>query len=336
MQHKKVDMTIRYFHYPCVSWIDKPGGWNNSRGALFSNYKRPDLIRNSIPVKETILHYIRLTKPTIMLLVLFTGATSVILEGSLVHRPMLFALVLMGLYLTGGSANALNQYFERDIDARMTRTYKRRPLPLGKVSPVGALVFSIAIGAVGVAIFAIFFNWLTAVLSLGTILFYSLFYTLWLKPGTDQNIVIGGIAGAMAPVGAWTAATGRMDVIPWILFAIVFFWTPPHFWALALLCKDDYVKTDLPMMPVVRGDTATLRQIVIYTVVLFAVSLTLLAYGGGWFYLAVAACLGLIFIKRAVDAFRHRTRTAWRGLFSYSIIYLFGVFGGMIIDGLLR
>lgn len=286
-------------------------------------------------MRETIFNYFQLTKPSIMLLVLFTGATALILEGSLLSQPGYFILVLVGLYLTGGCANAVNQYFERDIDARMKRTYRRRPLPLRKISPRGALIFSVAIGAVGVLLFAVFFNLLTAALSLGTILFYSLIYTLWLKPTTDQNIVIGGIAGAMAPVGAWTAASGTIDIVPWILFAIVFFWTPPHFWALALYCKDDYVKAQLPMLPVVKGDRATLRQILTYTVLLYAVSLSLLAFGGGWFYMVVAVLLGGRFLMKAVVTFRNQTTVSMRSLFRYSIVYLFALFTAIVIDGVL-
>jgi protoheme IX farnesyltransferase len=287
-------------------------------------------------LKATVSGFFQLTKPTIMLLVVFTGATSLIIEGSMLAHPGKFLLVLVALYLTGGCANALNQYFEREIDARMARTYKRRPLPLGTLSPIPALIFSVSIGVIGVLIFGFFFNWLTAMLSLGTILFYSLFYTLWLKPNTDQNIVIGGIAGAMAPVGAWTAATGRMDVVPWIMFLIIFLWTPPHFWALAMFCKDDYKKAKLPMLPVVRGDKATLKQILWYTVTLCTVSLSLLAFGGGWLYLAVAVVLGYVFIKKAVALTRNHSDRLLRGLFGYSILYLFGLFTAMIIDGFVR
>ena len=153
-------------------------------------------------MKSTISNYFQLTKPPIMLLVVFSGATALFLEASLIKSLDIFSfiLILIGLYLTGGSANALNQYFERNIDAKMTRTQKRRPLPQGKISSRGALIFSSSIGIIGVIIFALFFNWLSALLSLGTILFYSLFYTLYLKPNTPQNIVIGGVAGAMPPV----------------------------------------------------------------------------------------------------------------------------------------
>ena len=276
--------------------------------------------------------YIQLTKPTIMFLVVFTGSASLLVEGSLIHHPVKFLLVLVGLYLTGGCANALNQYFERHIDAKMTRTAQRRPLPSGRITPRGALWFSVSIGVIGVLIFYFFFNPLTAALSLATILFYSLFYTLYLKPNTDQNIVIGGIAGAMAPVGAWTAATNQMAVLPWLMFAIIFFWTPPHFWALALFCKDDYHKANLPMMPVVRGEKATLIQIIIYTFVLFAVSMSLLAFGAGWFYFVIALLLGLFFIRKAFQVYQVRGEKLMKGLFGYSIIYLFALFIAIIID----
>lgn len=282
-----------------------------------------------------IKYYIQLTKPSIMLLVLFTGSAAMIVEGSLLAEPIKFFLVNLGLYLTGGCANALNQYFEREIDARMKRTSARRPLPSGRIQPRGALIFSISIGVIGVAIFALYFNWLTALLSLATILFYSLFYTLYLKPNTDQNIVIGGIAGAMAPVGAWTAATGEMHIIPWILFAIIFFWTPPHFWALAMFCKDDYRQVGLPMMPVARGEDVTLKQILAYSIVLLIISMTLLAFGAGWFYFLISLGLGGLFIKKSFNALRDRREVIYKGLFGYSILYLFGLFTAVALDRVL-
>ncbi|MCB2231550.1 heme o synthase [bacterium] len=279
--------------------------------------------------------YLALTKPTIMLLVVFTGATALLVEGSLVHEPIRALLFLLGLYLTGGSANALNQYFERDIDARMTRTSKRRPLPQKRIAAGRALFFSLTIGLVGVAMLAALFNWLTAALSLSTILFYGFFYTLYLKPRTPQNIVIGGAAGAMAPVGAWTAATGAMGVEPWLMFLIVFLWTPPHFWALALYCKDDYVKARLPMMPVVKGEEATLKKILVYTTLLIGVSVVPVFYGAGWLYLPVALYLGWKLWALAMRAWRAREEKAYRALFGYSILYLFGLFLAMIADALL-
>ena len=276
--------------------------------------------------------YLQLTKPTIMLLVLITGGTALILEGSFLVHPIKFFVFLLGLYMTGGAANAFNQYFERDIDSKMKRTMKRRPLPMGKISPTEALIFSALLGGGGVVLLGLVFNVLTAALSLGTLLFYSLFYTLYLKPNTPQNIVIGGIAGAMAPIGAWTAATGGVTWTPVILFLIVFFWTPPHFWSLALCYGDDYRKANLPMMPVIKGEKATMRQIVAYSFVTIGVSFCYLLTGGGIFYGISAATLGGFLLKSTFKARKILDKSdLWR-LFGISIIYLFGLFLAMIID----
>lgn len=285
-------------------------------------------------MKSVFAGYLQLTKPSIMLLVIFTGSAALFVEGSLVGQPLKFALVLLGLFLTGGCANALNQYFEREIDSQMGRTVKRRPLPTGKIEPRAALIFSISIGVVGVLIFGFFFNWLTAALATATILFYSLFYTLWLKPHTAQNIVWGGIAGAMAPVGAWAAATGSTDLTPWIMFAIIFLWTPPHFWALALFCSDDYKRVNLPMMPVVKGERSTLNQMLVYTFILFAVSMALLLFEPGWIYTIAALGLGGWFIYKIVDARKDASQARLRSVFGHSILYLFGLFAAIIIESL--
>lgn len=276
--------------------------------------------------------YITLTKPSVMSLVVFTGGTALLVEGSLLSRPFEFALVLIALWLTGGSANALNQYLERDIDARMSRTSGRRPLPQGRIQPGAALLFAITIGVIGVAMFAYFFNWLAAGLSLATLLFYSFVYTLYLKPNTAQNIVIGGIAGAMAPVGAWAAASGHMALTPWLLFLIVFLWTPPHFWALALFCKDDYVKAKLPMMPVIKGERSTLNQILVYSIILVITSFSFAFIGAGWIYLVSALVLGVLLIKKSLAARAAQTDKEYRGLFGYSIIYLFLLFIFYLVD----
>lgn len=288
-------------------------------------------------LKSRLNDYFLLTKPTIILLVLFTGATALFIEGSFVREPLKFSLVLLGLYLTGGAASALNQYFERELDAQMPRTQTRRPLPQGKISPAHALAFALVIGVAGVALFGFVFNWLTAMLSLTTILFYSLVYTLLLKPSTPQGVVIGGAAGAIAPVGAWAAATGTMELAPWLLFLIIFIWTPPHFWALALIYKDDYEKTGLPMMPVVKGETSTLNQIIGYTVLLFITSLSLFFTGtGGMLYLFASLALGGWFIKKAFEAKAQRTVEAYRSLFGFSIVYLFTLFIALIVDSFLK
>lgn len=267
-----------------------------------------------------------------MLLVVFSGGTALALEGSLLSDPLRFIYVLVGLYLTGGSANALNQCFEAKIDAKMERTSSRRPLPQGKISTFSAYSFSIAIGIAGVALFALAFNGLSAILALATILFYSLFYTLYLKPNTDQNIVIGGAAGAMAPVIAWAAASGAITLVPVALFAIIFFWTPPHFWALALFCKADYEKVGLPMLPVARGDAYTFRWILYYSFAAVAVSLTMFALGSGVFYLLGALALGAQLIRKALQAQKQNTLASQRGLFGYSIVYLFALFIAIIVD----
>ena len=276
---------------------------------------------------------LQLTKPSIMLLVLVTGATALVMEGSFVSKPLDFLLVMIGLFLTGGSANAINQYFEREIDAQMKRTAKRRPLPTGKLKPGHALAFALSIGIGGCLLFGLRFNWLSAAFAGGTIFFYGVIYTLLLKPNTAQNIVIGGAAGAMAPVIAWAAVTGGTALAPWLLFLIIFLWTPPHFWALALYLKDDYRTVKLPMMPVVAGDDATLKQIVWYTVATIATSIWLVVHCQYWVGAAAAIGLGLVFMKRALQAQREKTRAVERGLFAYSIIYLFALFFAFMVDG---
>jgi heme o synthase len=290
------------------------------------------LMRPIIKLRELI----QLMKPTIMLLVLLTGATSLALDGSFNHSLLRFTGVLTGLLLTGGCANALNQYLERDLDARMGRTKSRRPLPKGTVSPNEALIFAVAIGAAGVLLFALFYNILSALLAALTIIFYSFYYTLWLKPRTYLNIVIGGAAGAMAPVIAWAAATNTLAWTPWILFLIIFLWTPPHFWALALCVKMDYQSVAIPMLPVIKGDSETKRQILLYTLVLVAASLVLLVLQAGWFYLICAIGLGIIFVSKSYLVWRaQESKKAW-GLFTYSIVYLMTLFVAMIADKAVR
>jgi len=276
--------------------------------------------------------YLRLTKPTILLLVAITGAAGLVLESSLTHQPVRFLLVLLGLMLAGGSANAFNMYFEREIDARMSRTKTRRPLPMGRITPRHALYFAIAIGIAGVALFTFYFNLFSGLLASGTIAFYAFFYTLWLKPNTPYNIVIGGAAGSMGPVIAWAAATGSLSLAPLLLFLIIFLWTPPHFWALALHFKDDYRAAGLPMMPVVRGDKATKRQIIIYAIAVVVLSLTLKAVGAGLVYFLAAIALGIIFIFKSVKINLGAPRRSAMSAFTYSIIYLLLLFTLLMVD----
>ena len=275
----------------------------------------------------------QLTKPMIMILVVVSGATALVIEGSFLSRPDLLLLFLVGLYLTGGSANAFNQYLERDIDSKMSRTRDRRPLPLQILRPRTALLFAVAIGISGIILFFLVFNWLTALLAFGTIVFYGFFYTLWLKPNTDQNIVIGGIAGAMAPVGAWAAATGSISAIaPWLIFLIIFFWTPPHFWSLAMRLSEDYRRAKLPMMPLVRGFNATVRQMRLYGLALISTTLIYGIFLGSGIFLLIGGGLSLIFVLKIFGLRKARDFYRARRIFVFSIIYLFGLFSAMILD----
>ncbi len=287
----------------------------------------------SLPVSS----YLQLTKPRIVLLVLVTALASLVMEGSLLHRPWQFLLVLCGITMVAGSANAFNQYFERDLDAQMARTRTRRPLPLNQVSPGNALAFAIALGALSVALLFLIANPLSAWLALGTILFYGFGYTLWLKPRTVHNIVIGGAAGAMGPVIAWAAASGGLALAPILLFLVIFLWTPPHFWALALCVKEDYRAVRIPMLPLVRGDAETYRQIEIYSVALVALTLAMpFLRTGGLIYALLALGLGGVFVWKAVKARRLATvRSAW-DVFGFSILYLFVLFLGLIADAIWR
>jgi protoheme IX farnesyltransferase len=281
--------------------------------------------------------YIELTKPRIVALVMVTALAGVVAEGSLLHDPLRLLVVLVAIMMTAGSANAFNQYFERDLDAQMERTRTRRPLPLHRVSPSRALAFAIGIGAVSVLLLFLFGTPLAAWLALGTVVFYGFFYTLWLKPRTVHNIVIGGAAGAMGPVIAWAAATGRLAPAPILMFLVIFLWTPPHFWALALCLQDDYRKVRIPMLPIVKGEAETYRQIERYTWVLVLVTLLMpFVRAGGLILAVIALVLGTGFLWKALRARRLATVAAARGVFAYSIVYLFVLFLGMIADALWR
>ncbi len=284
---------------------------------------------------KTIKNYILLTKPAIMLLVLVTGAASLFVERSLLALPGYFILVMLGLLLTGGSANAFNMYFERDIDALMERTRVKRPLPAGNIKPIRALIFAVILGVAAIALFALFFNSLSALMSLGTIVYYSFFYTLYLKPRTPYNVVIGSAAGSMAPLIAWAAARGEIGLAPVILSAIIFFWSPAHFWSLALFLKKDYELTGQPMMPLVKGESVTRLQILLYSFWTVAVSIAFLFAGGRLFYLIVSISLGIYFIIRSVLLVNNSSEFGARNFFRFSIIYLFSLYSSVIVDSLI-
>jgi len=284
------------------------------------------------PMIKKLKAYLSLIKPTIILLVVFTGATALVLEGSLSSKPALFLTILVLLFLSAGSANGLNQYLERERDAKMARTRSRRPLPLGQLTPKEALAFSLVIGLISVVTFAVVFNWLSAALTLATIVFYSTFYTLYLKPRTPYNIVIGGAAGAMGPLIGWAAVTGTLSWTPWILFAIIFFWTPPHFWALAICLEDDYRKAKLPMMPNVIGEARTWQKMSVYLYVTFILSLVLFLNNAGWIYLSGAVISGGFFLYQFNRGRRIMKKPETWKVFGYSIAYLLMLFTFMIID----
>ncbi|MBM3274267.1 MAG: protoheme IX farnesyltransferase [Candidatus Sericytochromatia bacterium] len=280
--------------------------------------------------------YLALTKPTILLLVLLTGLPALILaSGGRVDWP-LAAVTLAGTALASASAAALNHYMDRDIDAIMRRT-RGRPLPAGRLDPRRALWFGLALGALSTLVLAVWTTPLATGLAVGSILYYTVFYTGWLKRATPQNIVIGGAAGASAPLIAWAAVTGTVGLPAWIMFLVVFLWTPPHFWALALYRSDDYAAAGVPMLPVVSGPAETKRQILWYTVVLVPATLSLAALGyAGPVYAVAAAALGACFIVRAVAVVRNESVSNCMKLFGYSIAYLLVLFAVLTLDVGLR
>src|SRR3712207_648095 len=239
---------------------------------------------------------------------------------------------LLGGSLASGGAGAVNHFYDRDIDARMART-ATRPVPSGRVSPAAALVFGCALAALSFVWLTLTVNLLAAALSFSGFLGYTLVYTMWLKRRTPQNIVIGGAAGAVPPLVGWAAVTGGLDGTAIYLFAIVFFWTPPHFWALSLLMKDEYAKVGVPMLPVVRGERETRRQILLYTLLLYAVTqLPFCAGGFGVPYLVASLALGGAFIAGAVTLQRRADRRSALRLYLFSLAYLALLFGAMVAD----
>jgi heme o synthase len=285
-------------------------------------------------VREVVGDYVALTKPRVISLLLVTTLATMFVANSSPGIGVILATMLGG-YLAAGGAGAINHYIERDIDARMART-SRRPLPDGRVEPRVALWFGIALGLAAFALFAVAVNITAALLAMAGLLGYVFVYTLWLKPITTQNIVIGGAAGAVPPLVGWAAAAGHLDASAFYLFAIVFYWTPPHFWALALLIKDDYARTGIPMLPVVDGETETRRQILLYGWLLLAI--TALPVLGGLFgavYALSAAALDGVFLWLCLRLHRRADRRSAAILFHYSLAYLALLFAAMAVDHLL-
>ncbi|MEX0833699.1 MAG: heme o synthase [Actinomycetota bacterium] len=285
-------------------------------------------------LRESTVAYFQLTKPRIIVLLLITTVPAMILaSGSLPPFGLVFATLLGGT-LAAGSANSINCYLDRDIDEVMRRT-RRRPLPSHRVTPDDALRFGFVLGSISFFFLSIAVNVVAATLSLAAIAFYVFVYTLWLKRSTEQNIVIGGAAGAVPALVGWAAVTGTVGLPAIVLFGIVFVWTPPHFWALSMQYRDDYASAGVPMMPVVRGRDETLRQILLYSLVLFAVSLLLYPVGHlGAVYLASALLLGGIFVYRALSLRKDFTQARAMSLFKYSIVYLALLFAAVAVDSL--
>jgi protoheme IX farnesyltransferase len=274
--------------------------------------------------------YLTLTKPKVQSLLLATTVTTMYVAGD--PAPGRVLLTCLGGYLSAGGAGAINHYWDRDIDAQMTRT-ANRPIPSGRVSPRAALIFGALLAALSVLVLATTVNALAAALSLCGFVGYVGVYTIWLKRRTPQNIVIGGAAGAVPPLVGWAAATGHLSGIAILLFAIVFYWTPPHFWALSLLMKSEYEKVGVPMMPVARGEAETRRQILIYSILLYAVTQLPFCVGGfGDVYLVVSMLLGIGFVYGAVRLYRRADRRSALTLYLFSLAYLALLFASMVVD----
>jgi protoheme IX farnesyltransferase len=285
------------------------------------------------PSSASVGDYIALMKPRVMSLVVFTALVGLAVAPGGLH-PMTAFTALLCIAVGAGAAGALNMGYEADIDALMTRT-ARRPVPLGRVKPGEAVAFGTTLAAFSVVVLGLLVNVLSAALLAFTIFFYAVVYTLWLKRTTPQNIVIGGAAGAFPPMIGWAAVTGSLALEPILLFLIIFVWTPPHFWALALYRSEDYARAGIPMLPVVAGDVTTRRQILRYTLILAPLGLSPWAFGyAGALYGAVAAVTGLIMVVLAWQVFceRRPNESASRQLFAFSVLYLFLLFSVLLVE----
>jgi len=284
------------------------------------------------PAREVVLDYLSLAKPRIIPLLLITALGGMMMAERGWPSTGLVVLTLLGGALAAAGAGAINCWIDRDLDREMLRT-RRRPLPDGRIAPAHALLFGIGLGLVAFLLLTFWVNVLAATLAISGLLFYVFVYTLWLKRSTVQNIVIGGAAGAVPPVVGWAAVTHRVDLTAIYLFAVIFLWTPPHFWALALRLRGDYARARVPMLPVVHGEAAARRQIVVYTLVLVAVTLAVVLTGAlGLLYLAGAGVLGALFIGLALVNLGSRRQRWSRLLFDYSIAYLGLLFAVMVAD----
>ena len=283
--------------------------------------------------------FVALTKPRVMSLVVFTGLCGLLVAPVPIHPVLGFAAILC-IALGAGAAAALNMWYEADIDALMRRT-KGRPIPAGRMDRQSALHFGVGLGTFSVLLMGLATNWFAASILAASILFYVLVYTVWLKRRTPQNIVIGGAAGAFPPLIGWAAATGGADTLPLLLFALIFLWTPPHFWALSLFVRSDYAKAGVPMLPVVAGPRSTRVQILLYALPMAAAAVAPWPLGlAGALYGIAAGALSAAFLGLCLQVLANRATEAQdmkpeRRLFAFSILYLFALFGAIVADRLL-
>jgi protoheme IX farnesyltransferase len=285
---------------------------------------------------QVIQSYYQLTKPRIIPLLLITTAAGMWMASDGRVDPILLLVTLVGGTLSAASAQTLNCIYDRDIDYDMMRT-RHRPIPSGRVQPRDALLFAIALASLSFTLLAVFANLLSALLAMSGIVFYLLIYTHLLKRHTAQNIVIGGAAGAIPALVGWAAVTGTLSWAAWLLFALVFLWTPPHFWALALMIRDDYAKVGIPMLPVVAGEESTTRQIWYYSLLVVPASLLLIypLRESGVIYGVIALLLGSVFLQKAWQLLHNPTdKQMARSMFKYSILYMMLLCTGIVVDSL--
>lgn len=286
---------------------------------------------DNIVINSQVKDYFLLLKPRVMLLVVFTAIAGLYLAPGHMH-PFIAFIAILSISIGSGAAGAINMWYDRDIDILMSRT-KTRPIPAGKILPENALHLGIFLSVLSVMLMGLAVNYFSAFLLAFSIFFYSYIYTTLLKRSTAQNIVIGGAAGALPPLIGWVAVTNNISIEPVILFLIIFLWTPPHFWALSLYSSGDYEKANIPMLPVVAGIKATKKQIVIYSILLFFVSLLPYFIGFmGWLYLFSSIILNLVFVGFCLKLYFDEKNIIARKTFAYSIFYLFLIFLCAIID----
>ena len=283
-------------------------------------------------MNSVIKNYYELCKPNVVLMMLITALVGSLLASKTLAPLSLIAFAMLGIALCASSAAAINQIIDRKTDANMNRT-ENRPIPQGEVSPVNASIFAFILGSLGAGILVIYVNTLTALLTLASLIGYAFVYTVYLKRATPQNIVIGGLAGAAPPLLGWTAVTNSIDPNSLLLVLIIFAWTPPHFWALAIHRKDDYAKENIPMLPVTHGVQFTKLQIILYTIILILVSLLpFVVMMSGILYFISALILGFIFLYYAVRLYFEEDNASAFPTFVYSIYYIFLIFAALLID----